>query len=213
MSYARVSILGAVNGGEVWSINPVFDPTGEFPGWNQAQADAATLAIDAITIPSSLLALMTTAFQITGCRLEVRNDSTDLLIGTSVHTKSTPTAGIGSPVMPAQAALVCSVRTDSPGASGRGRIYWPAVGATVNTTFRLSSPTPATIVADFKTYLTAVQGALAGAFTGIGFNLAVRSTKTHTTPHATRLQVGNIIDTQRRRRDRFAESYSAVAFP
>lgn len=213
MSYARVSILGAITGGEVWSINPVFDPTGEFPGWNQAAADAATAAIDALTVPANLLAALSSSFTVTGCRLEVRDDTTDDLIGTSTHVKGTPQAGSGTPRMPAQASIVCSVRTDSPGASGRGRIYWPAAGITVASTMRVSTPTPAALVADFKTYLTAVQGALASAFPTIGFSLAVRSQTKKTTPHATRIQVGDVVDTQRRRRDRLAESYSSVAFP
>jgi hypothetical protein len=41
----------------------------------------------------------------------------------------------------------------------------------------------------------------------------VRSKTTHTTPHAVRLQVGNIVDTQRRRRDSLPESYSNITFP
>ena len=50
MSYVRVSILGDAPGGEVWSINPVFDPTLEFPGGvDQTALDAATDAIAALT--------------------------------------------------------------------------------------------------------------------------------------------------------------------
>jgi len=41
----------------------------------------------------------------------------------------------------------------------------------------------------------------------------VRSKTTKTSPHAVRIQVGDVVDTQRRRRDVQLESYSAVAFP
>jgi hypothetical protein len=201
-SYARVSILGAFTGGEVWSINPVFDPTGEFPGWNQANADAATAAIDALTIPSSLLTLLSSSASITGCRLEVRDSATDALIGISIHARGAAVPGSAAPKMPSQAALVLSVRTDT-----------PASGATIATTFRLSIPTSTQFVTDMKTYLTAVQGALAASFPTIGFSLAVRSQTKKTTPHATRIQAGDIIDTQRRRRDRLVESYTSVVFP
>jgi hypothetical protein len=212
-SYARVSILGAFTGGEVWSVNPVFDPTGEFPGWNQANADAATTAIDALTIPSSLLTLLSSSASITGCRLEVRDSATDELIGISIHARSSAVPGSAAPKLPSQAALVLSVRTDTPGASGRGRLYWPAAGAAIATTFRLNIPTSTQFVTDMKTYLTAVQGALAASFPTIGFSLAVRSQTKKTTPHATRIQAGDIIDTQRRRRDRLVESYTSVVFP
>jgi hypothetical protein len=46
MSYVRVSILGSFSTEEVWSVNPVFDPTLEFGSTvDQAALDAAALAI------------------------------------------------------------------------------------------------------------------------------------------------------------------------
>ncbi len=213
MSYARVSILGQTSGGEVWSVNPVFDPTGEFPGWNQANADAATAAIDALTIPTSLVSSLSNQMSVTGCRLEVRQDFDDSLIGISIHARSTPVTGSSTPIRPPQTAIVFSIRTNTPGGSGRGRLYWPAVSGTLSSAFRQVTPAPSAYVADMKTYLTAIQSALATAFAPIGFNLAVRSKTTHTTPHAVRIQVGDILDTQRRRRDHLPESYSSLAIP
>lgn len=213
MSYVRVSILGTTVGGEVWSVNPVFDPSGEFPGWNQSTADAAAAAIGAISPGTSLLTLMSPAMSLTGCRLEVREDSDDSLIGIAEYTRPSPIVGAGLARMAAQAAVVVSVRTDTPGGSGRGRIYWPAPGGTLSTSLRLSTPTPTATLADMKTYLLAIRSALATAWTLIGFDLAVRSKTTHTTPHATRLQLGDIVDTQRRRRDNLPESYVSSAFP
>jgi hypothetical protein len=62
------------------------------------------------------------------------------------------------------------------------------------------------------TYLHAIENAMATAFATIGFDLAVRSKTTHTTPHVNRLQVGNVMDTQRRRRDNIVEDYLSAAF-
>ena len=62
------------------------------------------------------------------------------------------------------------------------------------------------------TYLHAIEDALATAFPTIGFDLAVRSKTTHTTPHVNKIQVGNVVDTQRRRRDKLVEDYSSVTF-
>lgn len=213
MSYARVSIQGTIQGGDNWSVNPVFDPTGEFPGWNQSQADAAAAALVAVAIPANLTKLFSTAVAFTGVRLEVRDDATDDLIGLAEANRSTPLTGTTGPSASPQQACVASLRTTTPGASGRGRIYWPAPGASLGSDMRLLAPTNAQVAADFKTYFSALAGALASSFAGISFDLAVRSRTTHTTPHVSRIQVGDIMDTQRRRRDKLPEGYATVAYP
>ena len=214
MSYVRVSILGAYNNGEVWSVNPVFDPTGEFPGGvDQANLDAAAAAIAALSPGANLLAAMSTALTLTGARVEVRDDATDALIGISVATRSSALAGTNAPVCPGQSAAVISLRTNTPGASGRGRIYWPYIGLGVGTTLRIPQTNVTNIIGATKTYLNAIGSALATSFPTIGFNVAVRSRVTKSTPHVVRLQVGDIVDTQRRRRDALPEAYQQVAMP
>lgn len=216
MSYVRVSILGRLVSEEVWSINPVFDPTGEFPGGvSQAGLDAAALAIANRTVPTQMRAWLSTLGSRTGARVEVRDDVTEELIGLSIQSSTTPAVGGPSGAnQPPQSAAVISLRTDTPGASGRGRLYWPAMGAALDSTNgRLSSSQLASFLTDSKNYLLGIRSDLAAAFPAIGFDLAVRSRTTKTTPHVTRLQVGNVVDTQRRRRDNLPESYSAVSFP
>lgn len=214
MSYVRVSILGAAPGGEVWSINPVFDPTGEFPGGvDQTALDAAANAIAALSPAGALTTFLSSALSVTGCRLEVREDSNDALIGISVQQRSPVFTGTGTPLRGAQTAIVFSLRSNTPGGSGRGRLYWPAVGTSVDATLRFTSTTAATAAGDMRTYLLAMRSALATAFPTIGFDLAVRSRTTHTTPHVNKIQVGTVPDTQRRRRDKMVEDYSSLPFP
>lgn len=214
MSYVRVSILGTFGTEEVWSINPVFDPTGEFPGGvNQTALDSAAQAIADLTLPSQMRNTMSASCTRVGARVEVRDDGTDGLIGISVQSSAVPTAGSGSVTLPPQSAIVTSLRTNTPGASGRGRLYWPLLAATLTSTGRLSVPTNANVLLDMKTYLTGMRSALAAAFPTIGFDLAVRSKTTKTTPHVVRIQMGNVIDTQRRRRDSLTESYTSLTFP
>lgn len=214
MSYVRVSVLGATTGGEVWSINPVFDPTGEFPGGvNQANLDAAASAIAALSPGTSSLTLLGTLMSVTGVRLEVRNDADDSLLAISTQARGSALPGTGTVRLPAQSAAVISLRTDTPGASGRGRLYWPVMGATVAGTGRLNPADVLALLNNQKTYYLAMRDALATAFPTIGFDLAVRSKTTKTTPHVVRLQVGDVVDTQRRRRDKFPESYQQVGFP
>jgi len=214
MSYVRVSILGSMFTTEVWSINPVFDPTLEFPGGvNQAALDSAALAIANRTVPAQMRNLLTTAASRTGARVEVRDDVTDNLIAISTQASGTPSPGVGTPAMPAQTAVVLSIRTDTPGGSGRGRLYWPAIGGSISAAGRQSAANTLLFINDMKSYLLGIRSDLAAAFPTIGFDLAVRSKTTHTTPHAVRVQGGDVFDTQRRRRDTLPESYQSVTFP
>lgn len=214
MSYARVSILGTVNGGEVWSVNPVYDPTGEFGDTvDPIKLSTAANTIAAINPGSHMLTAMSSSFQLVGARVEVRDDATDALLGISEAMRGTPLNGTGAALMPSQAAMVISLQTNTPGASGRGRLYWPAAGAGVGSTFRITAPPYGLFRDQAKTYLAAIETALEGAFPLITFDLAVRSRRTHTTPHVTRIRVGDVVDTQRRRRDSLPESYSTVVYP
>lgn len=213
MSYVRVSILGAAPGGEVWSINPVIDPTLEFGSTvNQDALDAAANAIALLNPGSAALGALSTALTITGCRLEVRDDSTDALIGISVQVRSAPLPGTGVPARGAQNAMVISLRTNTPGGSGRGRLYWPCIATSVGSDLRVSSSSALSLLQNMETYLHAMEDALATAFPTIGFDLSVRSRQTHTTPHVNKIQIGNVLDTQRRRRDKLVEDYQSIAF-
>jgi len=212
MSYVRVSILGTFSTEEVWSINPVFDPTGEFEGEvNQTALDTAAQSIANATIPTSLKSAMSQSASRTGARVEVRRDADDTLLAISIQASTTPTPGTPVLSQAPQTAIVASLRTSTPGGSGRGRLYWPAMGATLNTNGRLVTPTSVNFAGDMVTYLNSIRDILATNFPLIGFNLAVRSKATRSTPHVTRIQVGNVLDTQRRRRDSLPESYASVA--
>lgn len=214
MSYVRVSILGAAPGGEVWSINPVFDPTGEFGSTvDQTALDAAADAIANLSPGVDALTWLSTALTYTGARVEVRQDTNDALLAISTQMRAVPQSGTGSPLRGAQNAIVLSLRTNTPGASGRGRIYWPAVGKAIDSQLRFSAADTLALATGLRTYLNGMRSALATAFPTIGFDLAVRSKTTHTTPHVNKVQVGNVPDTQRRRRDSMTEDYQSLAFP
>jgi hypothetical protein len=197
----------------VWSINPVLDPTGEFGSTvNQDALDNATQLIAARSVSATMLGFMSTALTITGIRAEVRDDSTDALLATSTNLKSTPLAGTGTPLRGAGDAIVVSLRTNTPGASGRGRLYWPAIGTSVSSTLRFNSGDTANLLTGIATYLHGMEDDFATSFPTIGFDLSVRSKRTHTTPHVNKLQCGNVPDSQRRRRDKSVEDYNSVAF-
>lgn len=213
MSYLRLTILGLSALGETWTNTLCFDPTGEGPLWDQATGDAQVAAALAVTVPTNLINILSTALSIEGMRLEMRDDATDELIGASEAYKGTPLVGGGAPRMPAQCALVFSLRTDTPGARGRGRIYWPCLSASIGTDLRMTTASLAPTLADFRTYALALQAAIGGAAVPtLALNLAVRSRASKTTPHVRRVLLGNVVDTQRRRRDRLPEVTSTLTY-
>jgi hypothetical protein len=214
VSYVRVSILGTGIGGEAWSINPTYDPSGEFGSTvDQTALDAACLAIANRTPGGTAGSIISTAMSIVGARLEVRDDASDELIGISTQGRPTPYTGGIAPKMPLQNAAVVSLRTNTPGASGRGRLYWPVPGLAVASNTRIATADVTSILGSLKTYLVDIRDSLSSNFPTIGFNLAVRSKTTHSTPHVVRIQMGDVIDTQRRRRDKLVEAYSSLSFP
>lgn len=217
--YFRLSLQGVIASGERWSINPTFDPDGELPSdFPQASLNAMVTAALAVPIPTNLKTSLSTAANLASARLEVRDSGTDALMRVAEDALTVPVAGSTGPKMPPQCALVISTRTNTPGARGRGRLYWPAPGLSLAAgTMRISAPTTAQLVADAATYFKGLQDAL---FTSSGggapwqsISLCVRSRANKQSPHVTRLEVGDVVDTQRRRRDTLIESRDTSAFP
>jgi hypothetical protein len=87
------------------------------------------------------------------------------------------------------------------------------MSAIVTSTGRIDTNQQTNFLTDMKAYLAGIDTDLSNNFPGITFDLAIRSRKTHTSPHVVRLQAGNVIDTQRRRRDSLPESYLTQTYP
>lgn len=217
--YFRLQISGSMAGIEVFTVNPVFDVEGELTdSWVQSTANDMVTAAAAVQIPDPLLNLASARSSFQEFRLEGRADADDSLLGVAVASYSGEQPGNMWPGShPSTCAVVLSLRTDSPGASGRGRLYWPAMGGQIGNTLRLSSPAPAAVATAAAEYLNGVQEAMEAAAVALPpwstLRLAVRSKTKKTTPHVVRVQVGDVIDTQRRRRDALPENYSTSAFP
>ena len=216
--YFRLSISGTLFASEKWSVNPCFHFNAAIaPVWDQASGDAIVAALGALPAPpAGLLTPLGAGGRLSGFRLEGR-DEDESLLGVSELSFPPGVAGTGTTTKSSQDSLVLSLRTDTPGASGRGRLYWPALGATLDSTSgKLSSPTPATAASAAVTYLTSIQEAIednAGVFPFTSVLLGVRSTTQHVTRTVNRIQVGDVLDTQRRRRDAFVETYASAVYP
>lgn len=218
MTYLRLSLRGTIGTSEVWSVNPAFNLSYEKPEpYEQSEMNTAAENVGNVTVPNTLKALMSTAGPGAIVRLEQRTDAHELqAVGEAVWNAGS--AGTGSATKPPQTSVVFSLRSNVPGTRGRGRIYWPGLGATVSaSTLRLSSPSPDQLADDMATYLKNVQLSLQSAlepFPSLGsIHLCVVSPTTATRTDINRIEVGDVLDVQRRRRDKLAETYVSSVFP
>lgn len=210
----RVSILGSHPNGEVWSVNPVFQIGGVSTAEDVTAEQCLTMAtaVDAIAVPTGLLNIMCGGTAFTGCRIEARRwDGT--LSAQAEHARSPQVFGSGTVVHPMSVAMVTSLRSTLPGASGRGRMYWPATGLTLQvTTMRPSTSLVTSALSAVKTYLTSIGAALDVTLTNSPVLSVWSRTNDITTP-VNALNMGDVLDTQRRRRDGLLEAYSSTSWP
>lgn len=221
MAFIKTIFKGSLGAVETWSTSISWGIFGLSPDTsNQVEADGLLAAIKAAggvtTMPTSLRTLLSGAGSVDGVRVERRaEDESVLNVAEGLYT--TPSLGTGTASKTPQDALVFSLRTSVPGARGRGRLYWPALGAALSTSFQLTTPTPATVATDAKTWLAAIGSAMNGYFVSVASAksvvLSVRSVTDHVCRDVNTLQFGSVLDTQRRRRDNLPESYVSVAYP
>ncbi len=208
----RVSLIGDMPNGEVWSTNPCWEinGTGGAPV-SPAQALAIATALNTVAVPSTVTALWAGTTRLTGYRVEARSLA-GALESQAEFVRSTPIVGTGTQVHPHSTAMVLSLRTPGVGPSARGRLYWPATGQAIsNVDYRVSAANMGTILAGLKTYLSGLEAAIKATLPEA--NLTVWSRKTLNFHDVNSFQLGNVLDVQRRRRDALIEGYSAVAYP
>lgn len=214
--FIRLRIEGTIPGGEIWSVNPVFAlPASSVQDLDYAGAQTRALAASNVVVPTVLTDVMggTANTKITSFTVEARTSAGVLQV--SANALKTINGTGSTNAHPAQTAVVCSLRSNSPGGRGRGRLYWPAIGKTLDAaTLRWPSASQAALATAFDTYLGALQDALnideIPDFTE--FKLSVWSRTSDSFANIVRLQVGDVPDTQRRRRDALAENYTTTNY-
>lgn len=210
----RVSIIGAMPNGEVWSVNPVWQIGGVSTAEDVSAAGAQAMAdaVVALTLGVQLRQTWAPSTTWTGARVEARRWDGTLAVQAEA-VKATPVLGQGTVFHPFQTSVVTSLRTGLPGGSGRGRLYWPATGMNlISTTLRANATTLGLHLADVKTFLTSITGALNATLTNDAVLSVWSRTNAATTPVSS-IQEGDVLDVQRRRRDALIEGYQALAFP
>lgn len=132
------------------------------------------------------------------------NEATDKQISRQIDAVSHAGSITGN-VLPFQVAIVVSLQTALATRSGRGRFYLPPPDVSMVTAGKLSS-----------TCTTNLHAGLVLLFSSLNSNNltpVVRNRTAHVSTTITAGRLGDVFDTQRRRRDSLVETYTAVAIP
>lgn len=211
----RMIISGTLPEGEVWSCSVAYkrEETGDdnvirdYDGLRD-QAEVTWDLLDVLMDTGALAALLSSSAAINKVRWEYRNGTT---LEQAAEWTATPLPGQGTMTKVFQTSLVFSLLTGRPGRSYRGRIFWPALGATISSsTGRLTGPTIGEAASEMAAFLKD-----AGRRGGLQPDVdpVVYSTLLDVVTPVTSVSVGNILDTQRRRRDSLVEGRATAAIP
>lgn len=221
MTYLRVIALGSLSGVEEWSsgVSYRFFQL-SFVDMSQAQLESLVQRlitnVTTSTLGSSLKSALSPAATLTGWRVESHGED-ERLLAVAQNNYAAAISGTGSATKSPQDSIVFSFRTDTPGARGRGRTYWPALGLTLGAGFKLAPATVTGLAGDakalYKLIGDQINAELAANSLAATVELAVRSGTDHVSRFVNRLQVGDVLDTQRRRRDNLVEAYTVVSYP
>lgn len=181
--------------------------TGTFPGevWSFGLHTVGTLSVSAAEAAwvTAFDAFWDAAGPLMAAEVTVTETATaelDQGTGKQVTRTSTPSSLVGSSAaesLPFQCAPVVSLRSNLATRAGRGRFYAPSLAVDQ--------------IASGKMVSLAQTGLLNGAvamltsLTGSALNAVLYSRTTHTTQEIVRVDVGDVIDTQRRRRNKLVE--------
>lgn len=218
MSFMKVILGGTLGTTETWSCGLAFrESVNASVPHTQSQLQDAATRIANQTLGADIKQVTSTAVQSTVVRVEQRSDAGELIAAAEAPWTQLDTSGAGAS-KPPQTAIVFSLRTGRPGGSQRGRIYWPALAATISaTTLRLTPTATAAYATQMAAYLDKLETQLKEAIHPspdlIDFSLAVYSPTKRALTDVNLIMVGDVLDVQRRRRDKIPESYASHSYP
>lgn len=210
VAFNRVVLSGSLAGGaERWSVGLAYAtvsgilPAGAGP--LQDWADDIAGDLTALVLGTNLANGISSQGDID----EVRTYHYPSAASPAGSTGAAPVTRVGStsPMHPLPTAAVISLRTALAGRSYRGRVYWPGLGVTISTAGRWASGFPLGLATDFASLNTRI---IAAAPAGSDLYLGVVSRKLDVITPVISASVGDVPDTQRRRRDDLVETYFTV---
>lgn len=218
-SFCRVRIGGHLYGDASWSIGLNFAVTVGGGPVQGAPYDAAKLEewrddIRALNggniVGGQLLSILGNRGTIDYVRVAQHGaDGKEALV--SLVELAQPIAGTTGSVMPAQTSLTFSLLTGRPGASYRGRVYWPCTAIALNAQGRLGGAALDPLAADMADFINRV-GNLGDALV-LNTTPVVLSTRRNLVTPISSVRVGNRLDIQRRRAESQKESYGSALVP
>jgi hypothetical protein len=208
----RVTLSGTMFGGaEQWS-------TGFFLGQESANAaDGSTAACDAIlnawrTFFTSTTSYVSSQYVTTQCKIaKINTDGhTDLAKVFYGYPATALVGQQGTNTHPPQCTLALTLQSDRPrGLASKGRMYLPGISAAMQGDGKISAANRDSICLNMKTFFDTIA---ANADVPDTLILAAKGTGpfpefTAQNDFVQTIKLGNVIDTQRRRRNGLVESY------
>lgn len=185
--------------GETWSFNVHTTGAGTLAAAQAGAVAAATAlwtgALDQFIADDVLMTEVSTASL---------DEATDRQISRLADDVNLPGTSVGES-LPFQCALGVSWRTDLATRAGRGRIYLPPIS--------VANMAAGRVGAGSVTGIVAAVNAFWGALDTAGLQLVIRHKTTHSSTVVTGGNVGNVIDTQRRRRNKLVEVRTPLTAP
>lgn len=210
---ARVTLSGTMfSGSEIWS-------TGFYMGNETADAGqptnqgAADIGAAFATFFSLTANRISTQYKFTQCKVVMLNNDGRTMADSAVYWSppSEVTGGSGTNVLPPQCSLALTLTNSLPrGLATKGRMYLPGVAVGVNASGKVDALTVGTIADNLKAFFDSITndadtpGRPVLASVGrppLLLGGAIRNVTT--------IKVGDVIDTQRRRRNALDEQYVA----
>ena len=205
--------IGQSPNGETWTfgLRYTHDLNGSDDLSNSQLQDVAD-AVAALNsnqgIPPQMKSMLSSSLAVAGIRVE-QIGTDGLLEKAAEHLYAPPIVGVDPPIRTIQTALVFSLNRGAQfGRSGRGRCYVPACGVypTMTAGFRVQS----NMMDDLLSMWNQMQGDWGQAINGevglLSYQLCVYSPKLERLTAVENVALGDVFDSQRRRRDKWVEA-------
>lgn len=208
VEHIRVELFGNLMGGaERWSAGFSLPPlvgSGTQPLITIAEDTASAFDSQWEGTSFSIGAYMPLSTSFLGAKATHLADDGSVL-GTASKLLATPDTGTQELALPPQCAIVVSLRTPTAGARGRGRMYLPGPGTeSLTDNGRLQGSVRDALAARMVDFIGNVNSLLTPQVVGVASNVGGFITT------VTAVAVGDVVDTQRRRRDALPEGYVTI---
>lgn len=197
----------------MWSCGLRTGVLGAAPSNANLASAAGVVATQIGTVISSATNVMGTTVTLTQCTARYLN-AAGQTVDLAIAPPAAPVSGVGTVQKPNQCALVVTLLTNAPTRRGRGRIYLPFIGGASMSAGKYNAPVQIGVRDSMKAAINAINSSIT---TSLAAQLCVHSQVAPLTTASvqliTAIRVGDVIDTQRGRRDGIVETYSVASIP